>query len=200
MYVLSKDGWIEVITGSMYAGKSEELIRRIKRLEYAKTNFEVFRPAIDNRYSETEVASHSGQKYVSHIINNAMEILDHIDYHTQAVCVDEVQFLGEDFVAIADDLADRGVRVICAGLDRDFRGEPFGIMPQLITKAEFVQKLTAICAVCGSPATRTQRLINGEAADFEDPIILVGAVEAYEPRCRHCHDVKNKPRVIKGTL
>lgn len=200
MYVLSKDGWIEVITGSMYAGKSEELIRRIKRLEYAKTNFEVFRPAIDNRYSETEVASHSGQKYVSHIIKDASEILDHIDYHTQAVCVDEVQFLGENFVSIADDLADRGVRVICAGLDTDFRGEPFGIMPLLITKAEFVQKLTAICSICGAPATRTQRLINHEAADYNDPIILVGAVEAYEPRCRHCHDVKNKPRVIKGTL
>lgn len=200
MYILSKDGWIEVITGSMYAGKSEELIRRIKRLEYAKTNFKVFRPAIDNRYSETEVASHSGMKFESIIIKCASEILDHIDYHTQAICVDEVQFLDSKFVQIADDLADRGIRVICAGLDKDFRGEPFGIMPDLITKAEFVQKLTAICSVCGTPATRTQRLINGEACDYNDPIIQVGAVEAYEPRCRHCHEVKNRPRFIKATL
>lgn len=200
MYILSKDGWIEVITGSMYAGKTEELIRRIKRLEYAKTNFKVFRPKIDNRYSETEVASHSGGRYESHIISEAKDILNYIDYHTQAICVDEVQFLGAEFVQIADELADRGIRVICAGLDKDFRGEPFGIMPDLITKAEFVQKLTAICSICGTPATRTQRLINDEPADYNDPIILVGAVEAYEPRCRHCHEVKNKHRIVSNTF
>jgi len=126
-------------------------------------------------------------------LKDAREILKYIDASVYAVAIDEVQFFDEDIVMVLDYLADKGIRVIAAGLDRDFRGEPFGSMPELLTKAEFVSKLTAICSVCGAPATRTQRLVNHHPAAFNDPIVLVGAKEAYEPRCRHCHMVPNKP-------
>jgi thymidine kinase len=196
MYQIHKEGWIEVVCGSMFAGKTEELIRRIHRLQYAKQNILVFKPEIDNRYSDEMVVSHNGQSINSIVINQARDILKHVSSDTQVVAIDEVQFLDEGVIGIADYLADEGIRVICAGLDKDFRSEPFGIMPQLITKAEFVTKLTAICMCCGAPATRTQRLVNGLPASYHDPIVLVGASESYEPRCRHCHEVKDKP-VIK---
>ncbi len=195
MYQLYRPGYIEVISGCMFAGKTEELIRRIKVLEFAKKNILVFKPAIDNRYSETKVVSHGGSSVESIIINDPKQILDYVKDETDVVAVDEVQFFSEDIVAVCDLLAKQGKRVMVAGLDTDFRGEPFGVMPKLITTAEFVTKLTAVCMTCGAPATRTQRLVNGEPASYFDPIILVGAAESYEARCRHCHVVKNKPQL-----
>ena len=195
MYQHYKDGWIETISGCMFAGKTEELIRRIKVLEYAKKEIMVFKPVIDNRYSETKVVSHAGSSVESYVISDALEILDMVKPTTQVVAIDEAQFFDDNVVAVANELADRGIRVMCAGLDRDFRGEPFGPMAKLITDAEFVTKLAAVCNKCGAPATRTQRIINGKPASYNDPIILVGAAESYEARCRHCHEVPDKPEV-----
>ena len=193
MYNQYREGWIEVICGCMFAGKTEELIRRINVLSYARKNILVFKPQIDNRYSTTEIASHAGSKVPCIVINEAKEILNHVNYDTDVVAIDEVQFFDEDVVDICEYLADSGLRVMVAGLDKDFRGEPFGVLPDLLTRAEFVTKLTAVCAKCGAPATRTQRIINGKPASFNDPIVLVGAKEAYEPRCRHCHEIVEKP-------
>jgi thymidine kinase len=189
MELISRPGWIEVICGPMFAGKSEELIRRIKRLEYAKKKTLVFKPGIDNRYSADEVVSHSNLKAKSISIKDSKEILDYVDSSTFAIAVDEVQFLDKEIIYIAQRLALKGIRVILGGLDTDFRGEPFPITASLMTIAEDVLKLTAICVVCGAPATKTQRIINGKPAHYADPIIKVGASEAYEPRCRHCHQV-----------
>lgn len=193
MYNQYREGWIEVICGCMFAGKTEELIRRINVLSYARKNILVFKPKIDDRYSTTEIASHAGSKVPCIVISEAKEILDHVNYDTDVVAIDEVQFFDEDVVDICEYLADSGLRVMVAGLDKDFRGEPFGVLPDLLTRAEFVMKLTAVCAKCGAPATRTQRIINGKPASFNDPIVLVGAKEAYEPRCRHCHEIVEKP-------
>lgn len=186
---VSRPGWIEIICGPMFAGKSEELIRRIKRLEYAKKKTLVFKPSIDVRYSANEVVSHSNLKAKSIAIKESKEILDYVDSSTFAIAVDEVQFLDKDIIYLAQKLALKGIRVILGGLDTDFRGEPFPITASLMTIAEDVLKLTAICVVCGAPATKTQRIINGKPAHYADPIIKVGASEAYEPRCRHCHQV-----------
>ena len=193
MYDFRQEGWVEAICGSMYAGKTEELIRRLKRLDFVRRPYCLFKPVIDNRYSEDEVVSHSGLKMPSIPIEHPIQILDHITDKTYAVAIDEVQFFEENVVDVVEYLADRGIRVIVAGLDKDFRGEPFGTMPILLTKSEFVTKLTSICSVCGAPATRSQRLINGQPASYHDPIIQVGAKEAYEPRCRHCHEVRDLP-------
>lgn len=188
-----RDGWIEVICGSMYAGKTEELLRRIRRIEYAKKTILVFKPKLDNRYSESEVVSHNNKRIKSINISNPKDILKYIDPLPYAIAIDEVQFLDKEVIPICEELANRGIRVILAGLDKDFRGEPFGIMPELLARAEYVTKLNAICQVCGAPATRTQRIINGRPAKYSDPIILVGAKEHYEARCRHCHVVDGKP-------
>ncbi len=195
MYHQYREGWLEVICGCMFAGKTEELIRRINVLSFAKKKIVIFKPRIDNRYSEKQIVSHSGTSIDCIVIDKAMDILDYVskDSDIDVVAIDEVQFLDKDVVEICDYLADQGKRVMVAGLDKDFRGEPFGVMPELLTRAEFVTKLTAVCAKCGAPATRTQRLINGEPASFEDPIVLVGATDHYEPRCRHCHNVLDKP-------
>jgi len=192
---MQNSGWIEVITGPMFAGKSEELIRRVKRLEYAKKKTLVFKPKIDNRFSESEVVSHSQLKTKSFNINKSTDILKYVKSDTYAVVVDEVQFMDDDIVDVSELLANRGIRVILAGLDNDFRGEPFPIMAKLLAKAEFISKLTAICVKCGAPATRTQRIVNGIPASYFDPIVVVGASEAYEPRCRHCHEVKKEKEV-----
>lgn len=185
-----KDGWIEVITGSMYAGKTEELIRRIKRIEYAKKKVLVFKPKIDDRYSANDIVSHSNNRIDSIVVKNPQDILRFAkDKELYAVAIDEAQFFKEELISVCEHLANQGLRVIIAGLDKDFRGEPFGIMPQLLARAEYVTKLNAICQVCGAPATRTQRLINGQPAHYNDPIIKVGAKEQYEARCRHCHIV-----------
>lgn len=194
MYRPINHGYIEVVIGPMYSGKSEELIRRIKRAKIAKQNIVVFKPSIDNRYSECDVVSHSGDSVNAIPISNPKEIYNFIDEKTQVVGIDEVQFFDEEIVNIAVDLADRGIRVIAAGLDMDFKGEPFGPTPRLLAIAEFVDKIQAICSVCGQPATRSQRLINGEPAKYDDPIIQIGAIESYEARCRKCHIVYNKKK------
>lgn len=191
MYHQYREGWIEVISGCMFAGKTEELIRRINVLSYAKKNIIVFKPKIDNRYSDSEIVSHSGAKVPCLVVEKAQDILKKIEADTEVVAIDEVQFFDKDIVEVCEYLADKGIRVMVAGLDKDFRGESFGVMPELLTRAEFVTKLTAVCAKCGAPATRTQRLVNGKPAGFEDPIVMVGADESYEPRCRHCHQVPN---------
>lgn len=185
----NKNGSIEVICGPMFAGKSEEIIRRIRRIEYAKKVVKCFKPKIDNRYSLDEIVSHNQSRKKSFVISSSDEIMQHITDDTYAVVIDEVQFFDQGIVKICTDLANSGIRVIVGGLDLDFRGEPFSIMPELLARAEFVTKLTAICVCCGENATRTQRIVNGQPAFFDDPIIIVGAKESYEPRCRRCHEV-----------
>ena len=190
MDIVTKPGWIEVVCGPMFAGKSEELIRRVRRLDYAKKKYLVFKPSIDNRYSETEVVSHIKNKIKSISISRSKEILKYVKTDTYAVIIDEVQFLDDEVVDICELLANRGIRVIVGGLDTDFRGEAFPITSTLMAKAEDVTKLTAICVKCGAPATRTQRIVNGVPASYNEPIVVVGASEQYEPRCRHCHEIK----------
>ncbi|MCM3445610.1 MULTISPECIES: thymidine kinase [Bacillus] len=192
MYIMKQSGWLELICGSMFSGKSEELIRRVKRATYAKQEVKVFKPAIDNRYSEEAVVSHNGTSMTSHVISSSAEIWDHISESTDVIAVDEVQFFGESIIGDLSSLADKGYRVIAAGLDMDFRGEPFGVVPNLMAVAESVTKLQAVCSVCGSPASRTQRLIDGKPVSYDDPVILVGASESYEARCRHHHEVPKK--------
>jgi thymidine kinase len=187
-------GHIEVIVGPMFSGKSEELIRRVNRAVIAKQRVQVFKPAIDNRYDAVAVASHNGRTWEAQAVNSVEEIRERLEPDTQVVAIDEGQFLSDDLVQLVLDLADEGKRVIIAGLDLDFRGEPFGPMPSLLAHAEMVDKLTAICS-CGRAATRTQRLIGGHPAHYDDPVILVGAAESYEPRCRSDHTVIKTPRV-----
>ena len=191
MYVSMQGGWVEVICGSMFSGKSEELIRRIRRSQFAKQKIAVFKPAIDNRYSEEAVVSHDGATVIAVPVSCASDIPAQVTDDCDVIAIDEAQFFDEAIVDVVMELADHGFRVIVAGLDQDFRGEPFGPMPQLMAIAEMVTKLQAVCTICGSPSSRTQRLINGKPAGFDDPVILVGAQEAYEPRCRMHHDVPN---------
>lgn len=192
MYIMKQSGWLELICGGMFSGKSEELIRRVKRATYAKQEVKVFKPAIDNRYSEEAVVSHNGTSMTSHVISSSAEIWDHISESTDVIAVDEVQFFGESIIGDLSSLADKGYRVIAAGLDMDFRGEPFGVVPNLMAVAESVTKAQAVCSVCGSPASRTRCLIDGKPASYDDPVILVGASESYEARCRHHHEVPKK--------
>ena len=186
-------GWIEVITGSMFSGKSEELIRRIKRAEYAKQKTVVFKHSIDKRYHENNVVSHARNEIAAYAVSDILSMRDIVDITGATVVgIDEVQFFGIGIVEFIKEMADKGKRVIAAGLDTDFRGEPFEPMPYLMAIAEKIDKLHAICAVCGAEASRTQRLINGEPAKQSDPVIMVGANEAYEPRCRECHEVRRE--------
>jgi len=193
MYHRYDGGWIELVCGSMFSGKTEELIRRLRRAEYAKQRVQVFKPAIDNRYNATKVSSHTGLQIQAQIVKSVQDIADLIEEDTEVIGIDEVQFLGWEVIELCDQLADAGKRIILAGLDMDFRGEPFGPMPVLMAQAEAVDKLQAICMVCGSPASRTQRLVNKEPAPYDAPVILVGAEEVYEARCRQCHQVPGAP-------
>jgi thymidine kinase len=187
-------GSIELICGSMFSGKTEELLRRIRRAEIARKRVQIFKPEIDERYGLQRVASHNGVAREDVIVvPNAQAILAHLQAETAVVAIDEVQFFDWSIADICTKLADAGYRVIAAGLDQDFRGEPFGPMPLLMALAERVDKLQAICVTCGSPASRTQRLIDGRPARHDDPIILVGGSESYEARCRQCHEVPGKP-------
>lgn len=188
-YYNEQIGWIEVICGPMFAGKTEELIRRVKRMDFAKKSYLIFKPTIDNRYAETEVVSHNKRKVEAINISNSQEIYEHIKEDTQCVVIDEVQFFDGDIVEVCRKLANMGLRVICGGLDCDFRGNPFENVASLLAMAEEVTKLTAICVCCGKEATKTQRIINGRPAKYDDPTILVGEKESYEPRCRGCHQV-----------
>ncbi len=182
-------GSIEVITGSMFSGKTDELIRRLRRAAIARQKIQVFKPAIDNRYDSEKVTSHAGSDFEALPIRKAEEILENLEADVTVVAIDEAQFFDEAILSITDKLADSGIRVIVAGLDMDFRGEPFGPMPALMARAERVDKLQAICMVCGEPASRTQRLVNGRPARYDDPVVIVGAAEIYEARCRKHHEV-----------
>jgi thymidine kinase len=190
MHNRPSSGWIEVICGSMFCGKTEELIRRVRRAQIARQKVQVFKPAIDTRYAQREVTSHNGLQIEAVPIESIAQLRTLIDSSTTVVALDEAQFFEGDVIALCDELASQGKRVIVAGLDMDFRGEPFGPMPALMARAERVDKLQAICVVCGEPASRTQRLINGQPAAYDDPVILVGASEVYEARCRRCHEVR----------
>ncbi len=180
-------GWIEVVCGSMFSGKTEELIRRIKRAVIAKQVVQVFKPSMDDRYDAVQVASHSGAQYQAVAVVSVAQMRQQLNPEAEVVAIDEIQFFEPAVLDFCRDMAQEGRRVIVAGLDLDFRGEPFGPMPLLMAEAEQVDKLQAICLVCGAPASRTQRLINNEPANYNDPIILVGASENYEARCRRHH-------------
>jgi thymidine kinase len=182
-------GSIEVITGSMFCGKTDELIRRLRRATIARQKVQVFKPAIDNRYAEKKVTSHAGNDYEAIAVVDSASIEKLIAKDTTVVAIDEAQFFDDGVVSLVRKLAERGIRVIVAGLDTDFRGEPFGPMPVLMALAERVDKLQAICMVCGEAASRTQRLVNGAPAHYNDPIVIVGAAEMYEARCRLHHEV-----------
>ena len=183
---------IEVICGSMFCGKTEELIRRLRRAIIARNKVQVFKPIIDDRYIIERVHSHAGIEIDAIPISQITEIYSYLDPETSVIGIDEAQFFDERIVGIVDDLSGQGIRVILAGLDMDFRGEPFGMMPVLMSKAEKLDKLYAICMVCGEPGTRTQRIVNGKPANYHDPVVIVGASEMYEARCRKHHEVPGK--------
>lgn len=182
-------GSVEVICGSMFSGKTDELIRRIVRATIARQKVQVFKPAIDVRFAVEKVTSHAGSNFAAIPIEKASDILSRLDADTTVVAIDEAQFMDAVVIDVVRGLADKGMRVLVAGLDLDFRGEPFGPMPQLMALAEQVEKLHAICMVCGDEASRTQRLVNGKPARYDDPIVIVGASEMYEARCRRHHEV-----------
>ena len=175
-------GWIEVICGSMFSGKSEELIRRLRRAQIARQRVQIFKPKVDNRFSEDHIVSHSDMKIKSQLVTQPREILDLLDGRTQVIGIDEGQFFDMDLVDVCNKLADAGKRVIVAGLDQDYRGKPFDPMPQLLAIAEYITKTLAICVRCGAPANRTQRLVDNT------DLLLVGATDAYEARCRLCFE------------
>ncbi len=182
-------GSIEVICGSMFSGKTDELIRRLVRAKIARQKVQVFKPAIDVRYAAEKVTSHAGADFDAIPVEKTADIIAKVDADTTVVGIDEAQFMDNDVVRVAQELAELGKRVLVAGLDMDFRGEPFGPMPLLMAKAERVDKLHAICMVCGEEASRTQRLVNGKPARYDDPVVIVGAAELYEARCRVHHEV-----------
>lgn len=177
-------GWIEVICGSMFSGKSEELIRRLRRAEIAKQKIQVFKPKVDTRYDANAIVSHSTLRIDGTPVANAQDILVLVDADTKVVGIDEIQFFDQHIAAVCNQLADRGYRVICAGLDKDYRGKPFGPMPDLMAIAEYVTKAMAVCMQCGDPANRTQRLT------VNNDLVAIGAAEQYEARCRKCHVVQ----------
>lgn len=190
MFHGTRPGWIEVISGVMFSGKSEELIRRVRRAAIARKQVQVFKSHLDARYAGLyTVSTHDGLTVEAEPVDAAEQVMRGIRPGSEVIAVDEVQFLDDGIVEVADTLADRGVRVILAGTDVDFRGLPFGAMPTLMCIAEVVDKLHAICVVCGGPASRNQRLINGAPAPWHSPTIMVGGRESYEARCRHCHKV-----------
>jgi thymidine kinase len=183
------NGSVEVITGSMFSGKTDELIRRLRRAAIARQKVQVFKPAVDVRYAIEKVTSHAGSDFAATPVEHAIDIYVNLNKETTVVAIDEAQFFDNGIISVVDELARRDIRIIVAGLDTDFRGEPFGPMPILIAKAEHVDKLQAICMVCGEPASRTQRLVNGKPARYDDPVVIVGAAELYEARCRKHHEV-----------
>lgn len=178
----------------MYAGKSEELIRLARRSLYAQKTVQVFKPSIDTRYDEEMVVTHMGVKHTAKPVKNVEELSKLIKKTTDVICIEEVQFFDPSIVEMAVSYADGGKQVICAGLDQDFRRQPFGPMPKLLAVADEVIKLRAICMKCGEPASHTQRIIDGKPAKWNDPIVLIGATESYEARCRACHQISGKPK------
>lgn len=182
-------GRLELICGSMFSGKTEELIRRVRRAIIARQHVQVFKPRLDTRYGISDITSHDGQTVHAQTVDNCHKIQRLLEPQTTVVAIDEIQFFEPDVVQLVEGLANRGLRVLAAGLDLDFRGEPFGPMPQLLCHAEYVTKLHAICVVCGEPATRSQRLVNGAPAHYNEPVVQIGAEESYEARCRDHHVV-----------
>lgn len=194
MFRTAPTGWVEVICGSMFSGKSEELIRRVRQAVYGNLSVTVFKPAIDDRYAKEKVVSHNGHSIMAYPVDKAEEIISLVSQSKplDIIAIDEVQFFDDQIVSVVEQLANEGKRVIAAGLDTDFRGEPFPQMSTLMAQSESVTKLNAICPICGSSASRTQRLVNGKPAPYDAPIILVGTSESYEPRCRQHHEVPKK--------
>jgi thymidine kinase len=195
LYQGDGQGWIEVITGVMFSGKSEEMIRRVRRSLIARRRVQVFKSALDDRYHGIgHVSSHDGSGVDAVPVRSSLEIAERVHPKSQVIAIDEAQFLDDGIADLISVLADRGARVIVAGIDMDFRGEPFGPMPRILAMAESVDKLHAICMVCGASATRNQRLVNGEPAPYESPVVQVGGHESYEARCRRCHQVPSDAR------
>ncbi|MGD8869167.1 MAG: thymidine kinase [Gemmatimonadales bacterium] len=195
MYHGAQEGWVEVVSGVMFSGKSEELLRRVRRALIARKTVQVFKSHLDDRYAGVyRISSHDGSEIEAHPVTTSVQIAEMARPDAQVVAIDEAQFLDDGIVAVVNALADRGIRVIVAGTDMDFRGEPFGPMPRLLAIAEKVDKLHAICVVCGDLATRNQRLIDGKPAPAEGPTIQVGGSESYEARCRACHEVPRTTR------
>ncbi|MEF8859588.1 MAG: thymidine kinase [Halolamina sp.] len=193
MHKITRSGWVEVVTGSMFSGKTEELLRRLRRAEIAGQDVAAFTPAIDDRFGETTIGSHEGRQWDAQVIENegagVWDLEDHLNGE-QVVAIDEANFFTEELVDVCEKLAGDGRRVIVSGTDITFRGEPFTPLPELMATAEYVDKLRAICTVCGEPATRNQRLVDGRPAHVDDPTIVVGAEESYEARCRNCHTLR----------
>jgi thymidine kinase len=195
LYQGDGQGWIEVITGVMFSGKSEEMIRRVRRALIARRRVQVFKSALDDRYHGIgHVSSHEGSGVDAMPVKSSTEVAEQVHPDSQVIAIDEAQFLDDGIVEVITALADRGARVIVAGIDMDFRGEPFGPMPRILAMAEAVDKLHAICMQCGHSATRNQRLVNGEPAPYESPVVQVGGHESYEARCRRCHQVPSATR------
>ncbi|MBI2681829.1 MAG: thymidine kinase [Acidobacteriales bacterium] len=194
-------GWIEVVCGPMFSGKSEELIRRLRRAEIARQRVQIFKPAIDERYAEDHIVSHSDLKIRSDAVRNAAEVMQKVDLRTEVIGIDEVQFLGPEMVEIAVRLADMGKRVVIAGLDTDYLGRPFHPVPELLAIADEITKTLAICMQCGNPAKHTQRLV------AKEDLIVVGAAGMYEARCRRCFEpelahreaLKERPETVAKT-
>jgi len=186
-------GSVEVIVGSMFSGKTEEMIKRLRRAKIARHKVQVFKPIIDNRYAENKLASHSGHEFEAVPVKEVQQIKELLEKDTSVVAIDEAQFFNNEIIPFVQELANEKIRVIVAGLNMDFRGEPFGPVPALMAQSDILDTCHAICMVCGGEATFTQRLINGEPANYDDPIVIVGASELYEARCRRHHEVPEKP-------
>lgn len=189
------------ISGSMFSGKTAELIRQVERAEFAGLKTQVFKPVIDDRWGRVEqIRSHSGAEHVAIPVNNSKELLESLDPDAKVVAIDELQFFDPEIVDVIEELLARGIRVFFAGLPTDFRGEPFGQMPVMLAKADAIVRVTAICTfsedgeICGAEATRTQRLVFGKPASYDDPVVLIGAEESYAPRCPNHHIVRGKPK------
>lgn len=199
MKKLREMGSLTVICGSMFSGKTEELIRQIRRAMHARKRVQVFKSALETRCATTVIRTHDGTCFDAIAVASSQEMLSLLNEETQVVGIEEVQFLDEEIVELCERLADKGVHVYVAGLDQDFRGLPFSFMPRLLAVADNVMKLHAICKICGGEASRTQRIVDGRPADWNEPTILIGADERYEARCRRCHEVRNNPRTPKPT-
>lgn len=184
-------GWIEVVTGCMFSGKTDELIRRLERAEIAEQDVKVFKPTIEDRYGEEVIGSHNGREWEAEVIDTdeTRKIPDLVDGE-DVIGIDEANFFPAELVEVVEELAEKGKRVVVTGLDQTYRGDPFEPVHRLMARAEYVEKFRAICARCGEPATRTQRIIDGEPAHEDDPTVVVGADEKYEARCRECHEIR----------
>ncbi len=191
---MKTSGSITVVCGSMFAGKSEELIRLARRALYAKKKVQVFKPSIDTRYDDSMVVTHMGVKHEAVPVRNVADLKAKLNKEAQVVLIEEAQFFDPSLVSLVVELADKGREVICAGLDQDFRREPFGPMPELLAVADQVIKLRAICMNCGAPASHTYRVIDGKPAHWDDPVLLIGATESYEARCRACYKIRRGKR------